>query len=179
MDNKVKKYIKENLDLIDDLNITTFYEKAMYGNQLKGIQIGDITSALYLSGIDPTKYLNTLFTYMFCGVTGLNEVIIPSNIDIIEMYAFKHSDVKTINISEGCTRIETEAFAYAKNVERIIIPTSVIDIGEMVFDATPSNLTVNYLGTGQQFKSINTGASWLLGSNVTEVYCADKVINVC
>ena len=46
MDNKVKKYIKENLDLIDDLNITTFYERAMYENQLKGIQIGDILLSL-------------------------------------------------------------------------------------------------------------------------------------
>ena len=69
----------------------------------------------------------------FSGVTGLKEVIIPGTVKVIGMDAFSfNTSIKKITIEEGTLYIDAYAFRNAQ-IEEIIIPDSVVYIGEGAF----------------------------------------------
>ena len=69
----------------------------------------------------------------FSGVTGLKEVIIPGTVKVIGMDAFSfNTSIKKITIEEGTLYIDAYAFRNAQ-IEEIIIPDSVVYIGQGAF----------------------------------------------
>ena len=93
----------------------------------------------------------------------LTEINIPGNVETIGRVAFWWSTVNKINMEEGLKTIELGAFLYCANLDDqdIIIPNSVISIGEGAFDITygpPRSLRNIYFAAGNN--PIPEGAPW-------------------
>lgn len=69
----------------------------------------------------------------FNGLSGVNTFTIPNSVTSIDDSAFNNSDIASINIGSGLSRIPTYAFANMKNLTSISIPSNVKTIDDHAF----------------------------------------------
>ena len=82
-------------------------------------------------------------TNLFYGCTGLEEIIIPDTVTVIEANAFHDcSNLKTVDIPTSVTEIEEYAFKGCKELTEIIIPDSVTQIKWCAFESCGNLATV-------------------------------------
>jgi hypothetical protein len=93
-----------------------------YLGSLKSVVIPSTISGLKVTEIG----LNAFFD------KGIDEVIIPNTIQIIELHAFENNNLKSLNLPNGLQKIKSEAFRNNK-IESLIIPNTVIEIGDLCF----------------------------------------------
>ncbi len=73
------------------------------------------------------------------------EIVIPSNLHITEISSFlfyERNDIKSIEFPEGLETISNAACAYMRNLEKVVLPSTIQSIGEYAFAAyTPTGST--------------------------------------
>jgi len=93
-----------------------------------GVEIYKIPSHVYIDGIMQT--VTNVSINGFANITDIEQVILPSTIQIINNNAFMHmQELKTIYIPEGVRHIGSSAFAMNFNLTYIIIPKSIETMG--------------------------------------------------
>lgn len=107
------------------------------------------------------------------------EVVIPAEIDgkrvtVIGENSFQFSEITSIIIPEGVTRIESCAFASCSALALIKIPEGVTDIGEMAFLDCPSLTSVNIPEgvteiSGVMFAGCSSLTSIIIPDSVTRI----------
>ncbi len=63
-------------------------------------------------------------------------VILPDTVTVIEQSAFQESGVKTIFLPSSLQTIEDNAFFWCTNLKKLVIPSSVVNIGKEAFGYT-------------------------------------------
>lgn len=107
-----KKFIEENIDLIEDNNWTKVFEKNWPG-------VGDV---LYSVGIDFMSAIKQVPDFVFSNST-LEEIVIPSKVTKIGSFAFADSnDLKTVKIPSTVSSIGQQAFGHCTSLSNIDIP---------------------------------------------------------
>lgn len=129
------------------------------------------------------------------------EFIIPSSVEEIGEYAFyKNLNLTQIDIPATVDTIGNNAFNGSTNIEylhlnankvlpyygfrdmttlkKIDIGTNVKAIGSYTFQGSINIEKVNYLGTQEQWNSINKSFGWANSSSITQIVCSDGTINL-
>lgn len=136
LNDRLRNFIKENKDLINEYKFKEIYNKINasvgYGEEdFKEEDVGTLTQLFYNVGLDPLKDLKRIPHNYLCGsdITTFNipknitfigyeafdgsnitSIIIPDNVTKIGFAAFRDSALKEIVLGKGLKRIEAEAF---------------------------------------------------------------------
>ena len=112
----LKRFIEDNIELINSEEWLELYTLASSNIPF---QIGNLTTTLLDSDINPLETLDRIVPEMFCD-SRIKQIYIPDNIDIIRRQAFKSCfDLTTISLPETLNRIDATAFSYCYALENI------------------------------------------------------------
>ena len=203
MNEQVKKFIENNIDLIEQNKWEEIYKRCEQNLSQK--HIGLFTKSLLDCGINPLDLgLDYIPNYFLNETPNITEFIIPKNIKSIGIWAFNHCDLKKINIPDNVTYIATGAFGFCKSLisinisdnvvyigndaftncdslTEIIIPNSVTNIGDELFYQCNSLKEIKYLGTKKEALTklkIKQRKRWKFGSSINKIICTDGVIEL-
>ena len=130
MNDSIKRFIEENIDLIEDNQWEEVYKKAT--DELIN-SCGKFTEVMLSTDIHPDKYLSDLPTYFLCG-SDVSKFRIPSNIKSIGRLAFAYcKSLTSITIPDSVTSIGDDAFRGCSSLASVTIGNSVTNIGEWAF----------------------------------------------
>ncbi len=108
-------------------------ENAIIPNSVTSIGKRAFFSCKNLSSFPALTSLEEIGDSAFAGCASLEKIYIPKTVGIPGEYAFYNS-VKEIEFEEGITEIPYFFCYYATNLERVVIPDSVISIGYKAFE---------------------------------------------
>lgn len=198
----LRKIGKSAFELSDSLTDVTFNE---------GLEeIGDLafSRANNINAINLPSTLKTIGINPFSGITRIgyksDSFTISENnpyFEIIDGVLFSKQEDKSLIaypygitsneyvIPEGTKVIAQDSFLYQNYLHEITIPTSVTDINEAFrsmyseSQVTTNTLTINYLGTKEEWKEINLhglSGEWHEGTNLTNgsINCSDGTLKV-
>lgn len=113
-----------------------------------------------------------------------NVLTLPANTGSLGEDAFYYAKGKKIVLSEGITEIGKRAFMYTRVDEPIVIPASVVTIGDLAFSGNANNATDNYFPKvkltveGSQLKTIGVGA-FQRNPYITDIVIPASVEEIC
>lgn len=149
-----KKFIEENIDLIEANNWAKVFETDWPG-------VGDV---LYSAGIDFMSAMKRVPKFVFARST-LEEIVIPSEVTTIGSFAFTNSiALKTVKIPSTVSSIEQKAFDHCTSLSNIDIPQlDSLSYGAFYYctslrsiDLSECNLQYIYRGTFDHCTSLET-----------------------
>lgn len=128
---EVKEFIQNNIELIDNNNFNEFYNKA---RALYLEAVGEVTSILLSSGINPLNYMtNVPIGFMY--KIDVKEFEIPEDTVSIEDFAFSGcKSLESITMHQGMLRIGEDAFRSCRALKDVLIPYGVTKIGTNAFN---------------------------------------------
>lgn len=104
----LKKFIEENIDLIEEKNWRDLYDLASVHIPF---QIGNLTTNLMHADINPLDDLTVVLPEMFAE-SMIQNIELPAQISVIKRQAFKNCyELREITLPPALIRIDEEAFA--------------------------------------------------------------------
>ena len=155
-----------------------------------------------LTNIQLSNSLKEISAYMFKSCTSLESIIIPDSVTEIRHHSFWNcTKLNDIKFGNGVERIEGQAFldckaltsielfdsviyigAYAfsrcEKLEEVIFPASVKYLGNSLFKGCPELTSLTYKGKARQWKTIPYKTDWDEDSQIEEVVCKNKTIQL-
>ena len=112
----------------------------------------------------------------FFNCYGLQSIIIPDSVTVIEPYAFMGcSNLRTVSMSSRIESIGEYAFASCRQVERIELPDTLTYIGTWAFFEWRSLDRIEFLGTREQWETMVRERDWdLQAGEYVVVFSAGK-----
>ena len=151
MNDKLKKFIEDNIDLIEDNKFDDLYKKADVN------YVGQLTQILIDAAINPLPYMNHIVPCMYQGCN-ITSIVIPDNIEYIHY---------------------VRGFGDNPCLEYISLPSNLTSLGYQTFYGCTRLNTVDFRGTLSEFYNIKTKVQdWAYGSSITEVVCSDGKIHL-
>ena len=169
MNDYLKQYIKEHLDLVDE----EMYEE-LYNN-CDEYDRADLTEFLLSCGIKPDEYMTRLPDYYLVG-SDIHSYHISPTINVIKTWAFGHcSELEIIYIPDSVTSIGDYAFSSCSKLTSITIPNSVTNIERAAFSNCERLNTISYKGTVEEWKHIDIASESFDNVLTSVVRCTDGV----
>jgi|GEM_PF-2076271 len=109
---------------------------------LRAIPVQLFANVLTLNSVVVGRNVQRIGQHAFSGTISLNQLVLqgtamqPSELREIERLAFMNSGIAHISLPYGLRRIDGEAFANARHLASVDIPSSVVNIGFNAFRAT-------------------------------------------
>lgn len=128
MDKFVADFIRNNIKLIDGCQFEDFLREVDQ-QRFTISQQSSIYQMLYKAGIDILPYVTRVPKYYMLNAD-IEDIVIPSNIKVIDQEAFAGSSLESVTISEGVTMIKDFAFNDCKQLKSLVYPNSVKAYGE-------------------------------------------------
>lgn len=159
MNDKIKQFIKDNLNLIEEDTKESwekFYEIAnsspYVGWNFEINHTGLLTQTLLKAGITPLEKLNEVPMGFLRG-SNIKSFIIPDNVISINYHAFKNcQELNSIYISNNLKKIHMGAFCNCTSLKQLYLPDSLTYIEEEAF----SSCTFKIIwGSNPQIKDIS------------------------
>ena len=188
MTNEQKKYIENNIELIENNQWEEFFKDApdSVGAVLYEAGIDFITplryvphSAFYRSNLQTiaipdgvTRIGDSSFRYC----RSLESVTIGNSVTSIGDSAFwECNSLESVNIPDSVTSIGHAAFWRCENLTRITIPDSVTSIGGFAFSDC-SKLEINYSGTIDDWEELIGNNDRVFKNTIYTCNCIDGVV---
>lgn len=96
---------------------------------------------------------------------------------IPESWCINYDSLEEIELGEGVIEIGQNAFIQNANLKHIILPSSVESISYNIVNVA-SNVEITYLGTKNQWVSIDKSAGWNNSGSITVVHCTDGDVEI-
>ena len=128
MDQTVAEFIRKNINLIDNCQFEEL-QKEVELQPFTQMQVSSIYQTLYKAGIDILPYVTRVPRY-FMYRADIKNIVIPSNIEVIDQEAFACSSLESVTISEGVRLIKDYAFNECRNLKQLVYPNSIKACGE-------------------------------------------------
>ena len=128
MDQVIAEFIRKNINLIDNCQFDEFQEEVEL-QLFTQMQVSSIYQTLYKAGIDILPYVTRVPRY-FMYRADIKNIVIPSNIKVIDQEAFAGSSLESITINDGVKIIKDYAFNECKNLKQLVYPSSITAYGE-------------------------------------------------
>lgn len=107
VDPRVKRFLNENLELLNSNNFDELYRKFQYVAAINT----SLTEILYQADINPLEYMKKVPDFYAAGSGIITEITIPQTVTAIGSHAFEQCiNLKNVYISKSVTTIEYEAF---------------------------------------------------------------------
>ena len=87
----------------------------------------------YYTFEDGVLYDNTGGVLLRCPAARSGDFMVPDGVDEIAWNAFSYSQLSSVNISDGVTKIANGAFYASPQLRSVILPASVMSVGESAF----------------------------------------------
>lgn len=147
MDDKLKAYVKKNLDLIDANDYETLYKnisQAYHPPMMVLDDVGELTEFLLKCNIKPDEYMLKIPEAYLYRITTISSYRISTNITKISSQAFEHCSIESIYIPDSVCEIGAYAFAHCTNLTSITIPSNVTCLRDGTFSGCRSlkNITI-------------------------------------
>lgn len=128
MDKFVADFIRNNIKLIDSCQFEDF-SREVDQQRFTISQQSSIYQMLYKAGIDILPYVTRVPKYYMLNAD-IKDIVIPSNIRVIDQEAFAGSSLESVTISEGVKIIKDYAFNDCKQLKSLVYPNSITAYGE-------------------------------------------------
>lgn len=141
MDDRLKSYVKKNLDLIDANDYETLYKNISqaYRPPMRVLDdVGELTEFLLKCDIKPDEYMLEIPNAYLYGITTISKYSISTNITKISSQAFEYCSIESIYIPDSVCEIGAYAFAHCTNLTSITIPSGVTYLGCGTFEGCKS-----------------------------------------
>ena len=192
---KLKKYIRDNLHLVDNYKYKELYEGI--GDVIDVVQRGSLTELLLSCAIKPDDYMTELpgcylydapdiETYYisenitsigpwsFCGCPLLTRVTIPEGVTRIGYGAFSEcTSLTQLQIPYGVSCIEYATFSGCSSLKEITIPDSITKIEARAFSRCSSLYNIRFNGTKQQWENIYKASDAFSYLPTSQIHCID------
>ena len=185
MNEQVKQFIEENINLIDE-DTKKSWEK-IYSDlyRFPGLReeyIGQFTQTMLFTGIDPTYKLQQIPDYYLFS-SDIESYNIHNQIISIGRKSFrKCSNLKFIHIPDSVTKIDSAAFDQCKNLYFVSIPNQIEYFGKALFWNCPKLESIEYRGTineaKEQIDKYKLSKDFTFGGAVKKLICTDGVIDL-
>ena len=110
----------------------------------------------------------------FSGCTSLTSITIPESVTSIGLCAFEGcTRLTSITIPSSVTSIGSWAFSDCTSLTSITIPSSVTSIGGYAFSDCTGLTLITYMGTKEQWNSIDKGSLWSNNTGKFVVHCTN------
>ena len=128
--------------------------------------------------IDPLKYLDYI-PDLFLADTTIRAINIPPHIKRIGRAAFLNcSRLEHITIPDSVMTIGFNAFYKCSGLTSATIGNGVMGIGSWAFEHCINLMSINYMGTKDQWSKINLEIGWNRVSSIKTIHCADGDIEL-
>ena len=176
MNEKLKQFINENIDLINENTKESWEEIYKKSNQYY-LLTGRLTNTLLTVGIDPASILGYI-PVNYLGKGDIQNYKIPHNVIDIGDYAFSYCDkLENIEIPKSVLKIGYCSFAYCKSLNYVVIENNMIDVDDYAFQYCDNLKEVIYKGTKEEaFKCGLMKRRWRRGSPIEKIICIDGEI---
>lgn len=150
--NKVKDFIEKYIPLIDANKFTYVYKLAL--RYLERNEVGELTQALMLCGINPIEIDSNLTSIPTAYLWGCNDItsfiLEDKEIDVVGNNAFAECNyLKQVSID--CQTIAHSAFAWCKQLKSITLTKRLKNLDISCFFACLLFDTIYYKGTKEDF----------------------------
>ena len=183
----VNNFIEKNIELLDKEDYQEFDARAGMQTSDHGYSKGELYEVLLRAGINPLPHL-PFVPFGFLRDTALEgSFTVPGNCIDIASRAFYNCRLSEINIEEGVMSIEALACARSDKLEKVYIPSSMLNLGNGIFVGCNNMREVIYNGNYEDFKKLNDATSnphpWFgtiatLGSTNCILKCKDQDISL-
>ena len=155
MNEKLKDFIEDNIDLIEENKWKEVYKKAATD---LGFSTGEFTEAMLAADIHPEEHLKELPELFLSGSRNTSKFVIPDSVTSIGHGAFYGcSSLTSVTIPDGVISMGVWAFCNCNSLTSITIPNGVTSIGASAFYGCSSLTSVTF-GDNNQLTSIGNGA---------------------
>lgn len=176
MDEQLKKFIEENINLIEKNT------KESWGEIYKNIYYeytGEFTQIMLEAGIDPADVLGYI-PVNYLNRCNIQNYEIPHIVTDIGDYAFCYcSNLTDIEIPNSIIKIGYCSFAYCRSLENVVIENNRINIDDYAFQYCDDLKEIIFKGTKEE--AIKCGLmkkKWRRGSPIKRIICTDGVIDL-
>lgn len=136
MNQKVKNFIEEYANLIDDKDFKSLYLKSY---ERLNLSTGGLTEVFLSVDIDPLDYLTRIPAFYLYGIHSVDKIIIPDGIISIGDSAFENCEnLTSISIPDSINSIGDSVFSGCRNLMSLKIPNGVASIDFNTFDGCSS-----------------------------------------
>lgn len=139
-----KTLIRDGREYLKRNDIKKFYQNLnnQVGRWCSATCCGHITQFLMENGINVFDYLDTIPQNMFYG-SEIESIVIPDGITRIQANAFTDcTNLKNVDLGNTVKSIDKGAFAGCKSIKQLFLPDSVTVLGPAVFDDCDPNLVI-------------------------------------
>lgn len=95
-------------------------------------------------GANPMRYAQNIYIN---GEKVTGKLVVPRGVTTIKQYAFAGCTMAQIELLEGVSTIELQAFAFCKNLIAVSLPKSLKSIDHSIFHLSPKITNVSYAGS--------------------------------
>lgn len=183
MDEKLKNFINENLDLINENTEESWEEVYRKLAQLSTLLIGKFTETMLSAKIDDPAILLKYIPKYYLVDSSIQQYTVPDTVTSIGNQAFKNcSSLTSIVIGNSVKDIDFGAFDGCRSLMIIKIPDSVTSIADSAFYYCTSLKTVvipnsvTYIGD-RVFYNCNSLTSVIIGDSVINI--GDYAFDYC
>lgn len=177
MNEKLKAFIEENIELIDSNQFKKLYDN-FHNSKIATWMLGEFTQSLWDADIHPEFYMNELPLWFTHTNSELKGFTVPANIKKICDGAFSFCrNLEDLIISEGVEDLGNSLCSSCENLRTLSLPKSLKKIGEMMFwgcRELGDKLEITYHGTAEDFSKIIISEPLMYGPYT--IHCLDKDI---
>lgn len=173
MNDKLKNFINENLDLINENSKESWEE--IYSKKIGFAIKGEFTRMILDSGINDPAEIMGYIPRSYLRESSISNYKIPNNVTLISDVAFSNcKSMTSITIPNSVTSIGEHAFQHCFSLTNVVIPDSVTHIGNNAFYGCVSLKNViipdSITSVGFSVFSLCYGLkSVVIGNNVTSI----------
>ena len=170
MNEQLKEFIEQNIDLIENNNFDELYEN------IKGLGWNvipkDVSETLLEAGINPLRHMSEV-PEEFLYLSNIDGVDICNGIEVIKHAAFgRCKNLLDLYIPEGVYAIESRAFMFCSNLHKVSLPSTLQLIDYNAFQGCKNLTDIQFRGTLDQWLSVNEKDD-SLRTAATKVVCSD------
>lgn len=136
MNNELEKFIEDNINIIE-LDTKESW-KNVYTKLSSTMFIGEFTDMMLSINVDPAEKLGYIPIYYLHG-SKITSYEIPSNVTVLDDYAFTESTLKEIVIPNGITTMGYGAFYRCEDLQKVNYKGTIEDWVEIYFQDEDSN----------------------------------------
>ena len=155
----VKNFIEENIELLDREDYQEFDARAGMQTSDNGYSKGELYEVLLRAGINPLPYL-PFVPFGFLRETTLEgSFTVPGNCIDVASRAFYNCSLSEIIFEEGVMSIGALGCARSDKLEKVYIPSSMLNLGNVIFVGCNNMREIIYNGTYEEFQKLYTPTS--------------------